>query len=220
MDLQKIGIDRLTTVDKVVAALRQAMFEGNINPGEQLREITLSQIFSVSRSTIREALRILTSNGLTVYSPNQGVTVRQLTIAEIDDIFLARSVLETRAVQAAKDCSAISLDTLQTAMRNYAETIKTNNPLNAADAHVEFHSEMVGLIGSERLMRTERSLMRDLQLTIASIDKKRDDLAKEIAKHDRLTQLLINQELEEAIEFVNTDLVVAKRFVIMQISEK
>ena len=216
MKLQNIGIDRSTTVDKVVSALRHAMFDGNINPGEQLREMTLSQTLSVSRSTIREALRVLTADGLAVHSPNRGVTVRQLSLTEIDDIFLTRAVLETEAARAVTHCPDSSLDALQTAMKNYATTSESDDPLGAADAHVEFHSAMVGLIGSKRLVETERSLMQDLQLIIASIDKNRNDSAAEVIKHQHLTQLFVNRDLNAAIERINNDLALAKQFVIKQ----
>ncbi len=219
MKLQGVGIDRSTTVDKVVAALRRAMFEGNINPGEQLPEVTLSKTFSVSRSTIREALRVLTADGLAVHTPNRGVTVHQLSLTEIDDIFLTRSVLEKQAVRAAEKCPKSALKALQHAMDNYAVAAENGDPLDAADAHVEFHSVMVGLIGSKRLVVTERALMRDLQLIIASIDKKRDDLSSEVSKHHRLTQMLLDRKLDAAIEWIDNDLALAKQFVIKQASD-
>ncbi|MFK5953594.1 MAG: GntR family transcriptional regulator [Desulfobacterium sp.] len=217
MKLQGVGIDRSTTVDKVVAALRRAMFEGNISPGEQLPEMTLSKTFLVSRSTIREALRVLTADGLAVHTPNRGVTVHQLSLADIDDIFLTRSVLETQAVHAVENCTESAMESFKNAMKQYADAAESGDPLSAADAHVEFHSIMVGLIGSKRLAETERALMRDLQLIIASIDKKRDDLPSEIKKHHRLTQMFLNRQLDDAIEWINNDLALAKRFVIKQV---
>ena len=85
--------DRSTIVDRVVANLRQAMFDGVIEPGEPLREIQLSQTLGVSRSTIREALQVLASDGLVVRPPNRGAIVRHLAPGDVDDIFSARHVL-------------------------------------------------------------------------------------------------------------------------------
>ncbi|SDP34094.1 GntR family transcriptional regulator [Desulforhopalus singaporensis] len=217
MQLDDVKIERSTTVDRIVIALKKAMFDGKILPGEQLKELVLSQTFSVSRSTVREALRIMTSEGLAVHSPNKGVTVRQLTVEEIKDIFLTRSVLEISAARAVRKCSPGALQALEAAMQQYAAAAATGDALAAADSHVDFHSALVGLIGSKRLMETERTLMLDLKLVIASIDKSRDDLGREVKKHENLTRLLITKDETGAIEFIKNDLCVAKGFIIKHI---
>ena len=196
------------------------MFNGNIKPGEQLKEAALSQSLSVSRSTIREALRILTSTGLAVYSPNKGVTARQLTTKEINDIFLTRTVLETAAVRATCDCPSTALENLQIAMDHYATTALTGDSLDSADAHIEYHSAMVGLIGSKYLMRTERAIMQELLLVIASIDQKQNDLDREVRKHKKLTQLLLDRNEPDATQWITDDLSLAQGFAIQQIESQ
>ncbi|MCG8551988.1 MAG: GntR family transcriptional regulator [Desulfobacterales bacterium] len=218
MELDDIKIERSTTVDRVVEALRRALFDRKIKPGEQLREMMLAKNFSVSRSTVREALRVLTANGLTVYSPNKGVTARRLTPEEIDDIFLTRKVLETAAVNARPACRPRHLDELASAMEDYEAAAASGDTLATADAHIRFHSTLVGFTGSRRLMDTERAVMNDLQLVIASIDKKRDDLDREIEKHQTLTRLLIDGNHAEALKWICDDLELAKGFVLKQIT--
>ena len=220
MELEGIKIEKSTTVDRVVEALRRALFDKKIKPGEQLREMVLAENFSVSRSTIREALRILTANGMTVYSPNKGVTARQLTIVEIDDIFLTRQVLETAAVNAIGSCPADHLSKLSRVMDKYEAAAASGDTLATADAHIRFHSILVGLTGSRRLMETETAVMNDLQLVIASIDKKRDDIDREIKKHRTLTQLILNGSSKEAMQWIHDDLELAKGFVVKQISSQ
>lgn len=218
MRLEGLKIEHTTTVDRVVTALRRTMFDGKITPGEKLREMVLSETFSVSRSTIREALRTLVTSGLAVHLPNKGVIVRKLTVAEINDIFLTRSVLETAAVRASLTCSAEALERLRKAMGNFAAAVRTGDSLVSADAHIEFHSTLVELIGSRRLMETERAIMQDLQLVIASIDSDRDDLDREVEKHRRLTQLLLDRNESAAIQWIVDDLAIAKEFALQQIA--
>ena len=207
-------IDRSTTVDRVVAVLRQAMFDGDLTPGETLREISLSQNLGVARSTIREALRVLATDGLVARMPNRGLAVRHLTTAEVVDIFAARRVLEHEAARAAASCSEEALKDLVRAFDAYADAASREDSSSASTAHVEFHAAMVGLIGSQRLAETERSLMRDLQLVITTIDKSSDDLPKEIEKHRSLTELFCKRKVQEAIECLEADLDHAEAFVI------
>jgi DNA-binding GntR family transcriptional regulator len=212
LDLKEI--DRSTTVDRVVAVLRQAMFDGDLAPGQSLREIPLSQKLGVARSTTREALRALETDGLVVRMPNRALAVRHLTVTEVEDIFTARHFLEGAAAQAAGTCPEPALAALRSAFETYADTASRRDPSLAAMAHVEFHAVMVGLTGSRRLAETERSLMRDLQLVIASIDKSSDDLPQEVEKHRILTELFCRRQVAQALEYNAAYLDHAKAFVI------
>jgi DNA-binding GntR family transcriptional regulator len=212
-------IDRSTTVDRVVAALRQAMFDGDLVPGEILREIPLSQKLGVARSTIREALRALATDGLITRLPNRGLAVRHLTVAEVEDIYTARHVLECEAARAATTCSDEALAALKRAFDAYANSANQTDDSLTVMAHVEFHAVMVGLTGSQRLVETERSLMRDLQLVIRTIDKSSDDLPKEIEKHRILTDLFCQRKVQEAIACIEADLNHAKGFVIKRAAD-
>lgn len=207
-------IDRSTTVDRVVTALRQAMFDGDLSPGETLREIPLSQKLGVARSTIREALRALATDGLVARLPNRGLAVRHLTVAEVEDIFTARHLLECAAARAAAYCPEEALADLQRAFDVYSDAASKGDASLAAVAHVGFHAVMVGLTGSRRLVETERALMRDLQLVITTIDKSSDDLPMEIEKHRVLTDLFCQRQVEAAIQGIVADLDHAKAFVI------
>jgi DNA-binding GntR family transcriptional regulator len=190
------------------------MFDSELPPGETLREVSLSQSLVVARSTIREALRVLATDGLVARLPNRGLAVRHLTTAEVEDIFAARHVLEREAARAAESCPEEALLALAQAFDAYAEAASRGDTSLAATAHVDFHAAMVGLTGSKRLAETERSLMRDLQLVITTIDKNSDDLPKEIEKHRALTKLFCERKIPETIRCLEIDLDHAKAFVI------
>lgn len=214
MNLRFQDIDRSSTVDKVAATLRQAMFRGDLAPGAPLRELALSEGLGVARSTIREALRVLTTDGFVARMPSRGLAVRHLTVTDVEDIFAARLILEREAARATATCSGAALDGLAQALDGYASAASTGDPSQAADAHVAFHTVMVGLTGSRRLAETERALMRDLQLVIASIDKSSDDLPQEVRKHALLCELFCRRQVQPAIASLEEDLRHAKAFVI------
>ena len=101
--MDKRKIDRSTTVDRIVALLRQEMFDGELAPGETLTELALSQGLGVARSTIREALRELVSEGLVARMPNRTLAVRHLTIAEIEALQAAVKGGTLHPMRAKKD---------------------------------------------------------------------------------------------------------------------
>ncbi|HWR12358.1 MAG TPA: GntR family transcriptional regulator [Rectinemataceae bacterium] len=214
MNLKAIDVDLSTRVDRVADALRQAIFDGDLNPGDRLGEQVLSQRLGVSRNTVREALRILSTDGLTVHMPNKGVTVRSLSVAEVEDIFRARTVLEMEAARASLSCPQQALDVLSAAMDAYAAAALSGNDSSAAKAHVDFHVAMVAITGSDRLAGLERALMQDLQVLIVAIDKSSDDLPNEVEKHRKLLSLFSARDLRGTTRCLEEDLLHAKSFIL------
>ncbi|MFT2092196.1 GntR family transcriptional regulator [Paraglaciecola sp. 2405UD69-4] len=209
--------DSQTSVGKVVTTLKRAIFTGELQPGEQLREVLLTEHLSVSRNSVREALRVLSANGLTSHMPNKGVRVRKLSISEVEEIFKTRLIIERQAVLNANFCEASLLQQLAAAMNDYAKMAKTNDPVTVAEAHNQFHAALVGITGSKHLMELEHSLMQELQVVIASVDSDRNDLTNEIKKHQALTNMLLEKRIDEAVEWIENDLALTKDFVIQHL---
>jgi len=219
MDLMLAGFKKvpkeLTTVDRVVLALRQAVIDGNLNPGTQLREEMLSKQFAVSRSTVREALRVLTMDGLMKRQPNRSVVVHHLTLAEVEDIYRARLVLEGASVRAAATCSDKTLQALACLLESYVAEMTTGNPSLAAGAHVEFHANMVQILSNSKwLAETERVMMRHLLLILATVHKSGEDLRHEIQLHRDLFELCIARRVDEALACLKEGLDDSKAFAI------
>lgn len=79
--------------------IRQAIVDGELEPGRRLREAELSAITGVSRSVIREALCQLEAERLIVNVPNKGAMVRTLSPAEAVDVYRVRALLEGYAAR-------------------------------------------------------------------------------------------------------------------------
>jgi DNA-binding GntR family transcriptional regulator len=89
------------TVAHIVAKLREDILARRIAPGERLVESELTNRFSVSRGSIREALRLLAAEGFLEHLPNRGAIVRRLTRQEIGELFQIRAELEALAARLA-----------------------------------------------------------------------------------------------------------------------
>jgi DNA-binding GntR family transcriptional regulator len=79
---------------KAVAALRQALFEGDLAPGQRLVESELAELYGVSRASVRAALIDLAADGLVERIPNRGARVRVVPVEEAVAITECRMVLE------------------------------------------------------------------------------------------------------------------------------
>lgn len=85
--------------EQVVDALRNAILDFELQPGQRLVERELIEQLGVSRATIREVLRELTTEGLLVAVPQKGVIVHMPTADEASDLYAARGALEALTIR-------------------------------------------------------------------------------------------------------------------------
>jgi DNA-binding GntR family transcriptional regulator len=78
---------------QIADRIGEAILEERFLPGERLKEVDLATAFGVSRTTLREALRILESRGLVRILPQRGAQVTQLSRVELENLFEIRAVL-------------------------------------------------------------------------------------------------------------------------------
>ena len=78
----------------VTDSLREQLLAGVFPPESRLQEVALAERMQVSRTPIRDALRVLAQDGLLTYQPNKGYLVRRFTLDDILDVFRVRAVLE------------------------------------------------------------------------------------------------------------------------------
>lgn len=89
-----LRIQRAALHDKIVERLHDLITEGELKPGERINERELAERLEVSRTPLREALRVLAAEKLVTISPNYGASVTRMTRQEIHDTFELMSALE------------------------------------------------------------------------------------------------------------------------------
>jgi len=97
--------------DRIAETLEQLVFSGQYEDGERLDELKLAELFSVSRTPIREALQVLVSTGMAKKIPRRGVFVRQPGPVELMEMFETMAELEAACGRLA--AIRISEDALQ-----------------------------------------------------------------------------------------------------------
>ncbi|HEX7386720.1 MAG TPA: GntR family transcriptional regulator [Castellaniella sp.] len=87
-------VARLQLHDVIVEQLRNFVVEGSIAPGTKLNERELCDTLGISRTPLREAIKVLAAEGLVEITPNRGASVYQMSEAEIREMFELMSCLE------------------------------------------------------------------------------------------------------------------------------
>ena len=102
-DVIAVNTGIVTRQQAVVDRIRELIMDGTFAGGHRLIEVALSEQMGVSRTPIREALIVLTQEGLAEYRPNRGYVVRDVTLPYIMDAYVVREALEGLACRLAAE---------------------------------------------------------------------------------------------------------------------
>jgi len=162
----------------VADAVRAALREGQLKPGENISEVALAAQFEVSRGPIREALLVLVEEGLLTHSPNRGFAVIDLSPEDKKHIAELRLLLETRALERGRERVTPEDLARLGQMKDELVRLFKDSERPARDAmEIAFHGYVWELSGNPWLVNALRRTMvplfifgRYLGMSRASID--------------------------------------------------
>jgi DNA-binding GntR family transcriptional regulator len=141
--------------EQTVARLRTFILQGELEPGSRLQEVELATQLGVSRTPVREALRVLFSEGLVEVLPNRGARVARWSITDLEAIYELRGMLESHAAQrAATRVVPAQLDELTglcEQMEGCARRASKHDLLVLGELNGRFHNVILEAAGSDRL---------------------------------------------------------------------
>ncbi len=149
---QAINTDADSKQEQVYTLIKQDIMQGKFPPGAPMVERKLCDIYNVSRSPIRNALQRLIRDGLIAFVPGKGMTVPEITIEDIFEIYDMMEMFQIYAVRrSAGKMNEVSLKTLDNILQNIRASLDEENIPGAILWDVKFHEFLVSLAGSARL---------------------------------------------------------------------
>lgn len=151
--------------DEVAATLREQIFDGTLAPGSFVDEVSLCERLSISRTPLREALKVLTAEGLLRHEPRRGCFVNEVTERDLDEIFPLIALLEGRcayeAARNASDAELHELDALHERLVRHARARRINDYY--ATNHI-IHEAIIKLADNKWLAQVIGDLRKILKL--------------------------------------------------------
>lgn len=144
--------DFLPLRDVVFNTLREAILKGELAPGERLMEMHLANKLGVSRTPIREAIRMLEQEGLAVTIPRKGAQVAGMTEKDLQDTMEIRDALDGLAVVCACERGTDKqLDELRSAMRAFEISIEGGDVREIVACDERFHDVIYEMANNPKL---------------------------------------------------------------------
>ena len=192
---------RQSSPEVIAECLRQAIIEGQLGPGESLRQENLAQHFCVSRIPVREALRQLESERWVIFHRNRGARVSSLSALEVREIYEIRASLEVTALRLAAPHHSL---------KNAGALLRASRSESDHSVYVqrnrEFHLALYAPAGRARLVAMIDSLHSQgerylrLKLEVPPYKRRSDD------EHRQILDALRGGEVERAVQILEPHL--------------
>jgi DNA-binding GntR family transcriptional regulator len=161
-------LETISIVEALEDDLERRVLEGELAPGEHLREIELAEEYRVGRHTLRAAFDALVRRGLLERERNRGVFVRILSKRDLVELYQLRTALEVEAFRLLAEPRRIPDEAAEATDR--LKRLSSRSPQRAViEADLAFHSAIVAATGNRRLARAHHDLGTEIRLCLAQL---------------------------------------------------
>ncbi|MBC7928697.1 MAG: GntR family transcriptional regulator [Bryobacteraceae bacterium] len=222
--MELVRLQRQRAVDAVYDALRSAIIDSLLLPGERLNVDDLAVKLGVSLTPVRGAIQQLATEGLVEIRPRSGTFVASLTVQDVDETFRIRCALECLAGQDAIDrFTPRHIRRFRELLRLLKRPVRTAEDRTAHDQHnSELHLTIIETSGNRRLQEMYEGL--NAHLRIARIHAGHADwvarLRHEQAEHESIVNAIELRDSAALLKALTTHIYRAKDDMILALRER
>lgn len=192
-----------TLAIEIARHLREAIIKGRLGPGERLNETKLTRELALSRSPVREAIRILETEGLLTSEPHRGARVRPLSDQDLEEIFDVRLMIESHGLRrGTPKPTAQVIAPLRRAVDDARSALAADAFDRWHQASLRFHDGLVALAANRHLTRLHEELkvsLRRYQISVIGLPGQPERWQTE---HEAILDALESGKVDRGIELV------------------
>lgn len=179
---------------RATITLRRMILEGEVLPGHALSEAELSEELGMSKTPLREALRILSIDGLVTHSSFRTWSVRRLSEHDVENIFQIRLALEPFAIElACRQQTDARTDILRQRLED-ARSLARPGGLSLARLNRTLHRELIEDCGNEELLKIFDSYNERLTLAVLQGWLREDTSVEEFNEHQQIVEAFVDHD--------------------------
>jgi len=220
--LQPIINEPLPQVRNLVyQRLRRAILDGQLKPESRLIERKLAEQLGVSRTPVREAIRMLELEGLVSDNPKSGAVVARINVKEVFEIYRIRAVLEGLAARmAAENINREELERLSELVARMEQLSQQGEIDDLGRVHQEFNDLIYRAAGSPRLYSMITSLVESVNRYIRVGYCFPGRVAEATAEHLQLVEALRGHDGELAEQVAREHIENSRRAYVNEINKQ
>jgi DNA-binding GntR family transcriptional regulator len=176
-----------TTPEHALDALRRAIVEGELRPGQRVGQEEVAELLGVSIAPVREALRVLQQEGQVTYFPRRGYFVTELLIEDLEEIYALRRLLEERAARhALPGLDEQQLQIMERAARGCEQAAQAGDVAAELQANRHFHFAILSAADQPHALRLIRLLWDSTEAYRALYYNSPDERRRSTEAHERI----------------------------------
>ncbi len=185
--------------EQVAERLRSRIYAHELVPGSWIDEQKLAEEYGISRTPMREALKVLASEGLVQLKPRRGCYVTQLSEEDLDEIFPVMALLEGRiAFEATKKATSAGIDELVAIHKRLEKSAKQSNIDGFFEANQDFHQTLQRFAGNRWLQKAIEDLRIMLRLTRRDSLRVDGRVTQSLEEHRLILAAIQNHDADRA----------------------
>ncbi len=185
--------------EQVAERLRQRIFAHELQPGDWIDEQSLALEYGISRTPLREALKVLAAEGLVVLKPRRGCYVTELSERDVDEVFPVMAVLEGKVAElAARRITSADLARLEAIHAELEKHAAANNADRFFEANQRFHNALQDIAGNRYLAQLIDDARKVIKLTRRDSLRLEGRLKQSLAEHRDILDALHRKDPAEA----------------------
>ncbi|MDY2627185.1 MAG: GntR family transcriptional regulator [Lachnospiraceae bacterium] len=213
-DLQLVIADNIPLRDAVFETLREAILKGVLSPGQHLMEMQLAYQLGVSRTPVREAIRMLELEGLVNMIPRKGARVAAISEKSLCDVLEVRRALEELSVRLA--CTRMERDDLEkldSINQQFIRACQGDDVVQIARIDESFHAVIYEAADNAKLLQLLNQMQNQMyryRIEYIKLKERRQILVEE---HKKIIHSLARRDADAAAEAINTHIAHQEQYV-------
>jgi DNA-binding GntR family transcriptional regulator len=184
-----------TTGRHALDGLRRAIAAGELRPGERVRQEEVANALGVSVAPVREALATLEQEGQVTYRPRRGYFVAELDLAELEEIYGLRQLLEERAARAAlPELDDAAIERIADAARECEDAAESGDVAAELAANRRFHFGILEAPGQPQALRLIRLLWDSTEAYRAIYYNSPESRLSSLDAHERILEAIRDRD--------------------------
>ncbi|MBS7543457.1 GntR family transcriptional regulator [Ancylobacter oerskovii] len=184
-------IPRRSLHHELASQLRDMMVRGDLKAGDKINEQALCQRFGVSRTPLREALKVLANDGLVILLPNRGASVARINPGEIDELFPIMGAMEALAGEAA--CARVTDAEIAGVQALHDEMLafyRAGDPAGYLRLNRRIHESFFEIAGNTSLTQLYQTLMVRIHAVRFTAQKSMERWREAVEDHEAMMAAL------------------------------
>ncbi|MCZ8262054.1 MAG: GntR family transcriptional regulator [Beijerinckiaceae bacterium] len=185
------GIHRRYLHDEVAERLRELILTGELEPRERINEVELCERFGISRTPLREAIKILATEGLLELLPNRGARVGHVSQSEIEEMIEVVAGLEATAAElACRSITDAEVDVIEAKTLVMQKAYARGDEKSYFTLNREIHEAMMQAARNATLANIYANLSSRIQRMRYTAHKTPEQWQRAMDEHTRMAELL------------------------------